>query len=306
MPSAPTQIGGASEARPSSFVLALALAGVLVIWSLNYIAGKITLAHLDALSIVCFRFQISAALLLGMYFAQRHRTPLRRRDIWTFVYVGFLGYAVNQGCFVIGLGHTTSEHSVVIIAMGPILILLLASAMRLEKLTTAKTLGMGISFLGVVLLETEQGSPMHSPLLLGDLITLAGTLGFAAYTVLGKRVAAAYDTLSMNTFNAVVAAILFLPLAVHRGARLDWENVGWAGWVGLFYMAVMSGVAGFLLFYWLLRYMDASRVVVVNYFQPVIVFLLSIPILGEHPTGRLLLSAALVLAGVYLAERVSA
>jgi drug/metabolite transporter (DMT)-like permease len=51
--------------------------------------------------------------------------------------------------------------------------------------------------------------------------------------------------------------------------------------------------------------MDASRVVAVNYFQPVVVFLLSIPILGEHPTVRLLASAALVLLGVYLAERVS-
>lgn len=300
-----TQRSNASASRPSALALALALVGVLVIWSGNYIAGKITLAHLGALSIVAFRFQISAAVLLGIYFARRQRTPLRRRDIWTFVYVGFFGYAVNQGCFVIGLGHTTSEHSVVIIAMGPIVILLLASVLKLEKLTAAKCLGMAISFLGVLLLETEQGSPMHSPLLLGDLITLAGTLGFAMYTVLGKKVVAAYDSLSMNTFNAVVVAVMFLPLAVHQGVRLDWKSVGWAGWVGLFYIAVFSGVAGFLLFYWALRHMDASRVVAVNYFQPVVVFLLSIPFLGEHPTVRLLASAALVLLGVYLAERVS-
>lgn len=279
--------------------------GVLAIWSGNYIAGKITLAHLGALSIVAFRFQISAAVLLGIYLAQRQRTPLRRGDLWTFVYVGFFGYAVNQGCFVLGLAHTTSEHSVVIIAMGPIVILLLASVLELEKLTAAKSLGMAISFFGVLLLETEQGSPMRSPLLLGDLITLGGTLGFAMYTVLGKKVAAAYDSLSMNTFNAVVAAVLFLPLAVHQGTRLDWKSVGWAGWAGLFYMAVFSGVAGFLLFYWLLRHMDASRVVAINYFQPVVVFLLSIPFLGEHPTMRLLASAALVLLGVYLAEHVS-
>lgn len=287
-------------------LLALGLVGLLLIWSVNYIAGKIALAHLDPLSIVSFRFQISAVLLAGIYLAQRGRTPLRRRDIWTFLYLGFFGYTVNQGCFVFGLGHTTSEHSVVILAMGPVLILLLASAMGLENLTTAKIVGMAISFLGVVLLETEHGSPMHSPLLAGDLITLGGTVGFAVYTVLGKRVAARYDTVSMNTFNAAVAAILFLPAAVRQGIRLDWGSVGWAGWAGLFYMAAMSAVAGYLLFYWLLGHMDASRVVVVNYVQPIVVFLLSIPILGEHPTSRLLVSAALVLAGVYLAERASA
>ena len=60
---------------------------------------------------------------------------------------------------------------------------------------------------------------------------------------------------------------------------------------------------GYVLFYWLLRHMEASRVVAINYFQPVVVFLLSIPLLGERPTMRLLESAGLVLLGVYLAER---
>jgi drug/metabolite transporter (DMT)-like permease len=297
--------GSRADARPRSLLLALGLAGVLAIWSLNYIAGKVTLSHLSAVSIVAFRMQISAAVMLPIYFARPNRARPRLRDLWTFVYLGFFGYAVNQGCFALGLAHTTSEHSVVVIAMGPIVILLLAAAMRLEKLTVGKTLGMAISFLGVLLLETEQGSPVHSPLLLGDVLTAAGSLGFALYTVLGKRVSAAYDSISMNTFNAVVAAVLFLPLAVHQGTRLDWRSVGWAGWTGLFYMAAISGVTGYLLFYWLLRHMEASRVVAVNYFQPIVVFLLSIPLLGEHPTPRLLASAALVLLGVYLAEHVA-
>jgi drug/metabolite transporter (DMT)-like permease len=52
--------------------------------------------------------------------------------------------------------------------------------------------------------------------------------------------------------------------------------------------------------------MDASRVVVINYMQPVVVVLLSIPLLGEHPTGHLVASGGLVLLGVYLAEHASA
>jgi len=157
----------------------------------------------------------------------------------------------------------------------------------------------------VVMLETEHGWPTHSPLLTGDLISLAGVLGFSAYTIFGKRVARAYDTVSMNAFNAAAAAIVMMPLAVRQGIRLDWRGVGWVGWAGLLYMASLSAVAGYLLFYWLLRHMEASRVVAINYFQPVVVVLLSIPLLGERPTPRLVISALLVLLGVYLAERVS-
>ncbi len=292
--------------RPSSLALALALGAVLLLWSINYIVGKITLTHFNALTLAVMRAELVAVILLAIYFAHRQRMPLRGRDVWTFLYLGFFGYVVNQGCFIVGLGGTTSSHSAVLIASSPIIILLLASAMRLERLTVAKILGMVICFVGVVLLETEHGSPAHSPLLAGDLITLGGVLGFSAYAVLGKKVARSYDTVSMNAFNAAAAGILLMPLAVRQGIHLDWKAVGWAGWAGLLYMASLSAVAGYLLFYWLLQHMDASRVVVVNYFQPILVVLLSIPLLGERPTARLAESAAMVLIGVYLTDRVAA
>lgn len=279
---------------------------MLLAWSINYIVGKITLTHFDAITLASFRFQVSAVVLLALYFSRSNRMPLRGRDIWTFAYLGFFGYAINQGGFVIGLSLTTSDHSVVIVALGPILILAMARVMRLETLTAGKVVGMVISFSGVLLLETDQGSPLHSPLLFGDLITLAGTLGYSIYTVLAKRVSRSYDTISMNTFSAAIAAVLWLPIAIRQGTRLNWAGVGFTGWAGLLYMVLCSAVGGYLLFYWLLRHMEASRVVVVNYFQPVVVVLLSIPLLAERPTARLLVSGVLVILGVYLTEHASA
>ncbi len=286
-------------------MLSISLGLVLLIWSINYIVGKIALEQIPPVTLASFRSELVALMLLAIYFAHPGRTPLRRKDMWTFTLLGFFGYVVNQGCFVIGLGYTTSGHSSIIIASGPIVILLLARIMRLERLTVAKIAGMTLCFCGVVLLETDVGSVGHSPLLMGDLISLCGTLGFSIYTVLGKKVAGKYDTVSMNAFNAVVAAILFMPVAIHQGRHLAWASVGWKGWAGLFYMAALSAVVGYLLFYWILGYMEASRVVVINYFQPVVVVLLSIPLLGERPTTRLIVSALLVLLGVFLAEHVS-
>jgi drug/metabolite transporter (DMT)-like permease len=287
-------------------LLVLALVAVLFAWSINYIVGKITLTHFNALTLASFRLQISALVLLSLYFSRKNRTPLDRRDLWTFAYLGFFGYAINQGGFVTGLSLTTSEHSVIIVALGPILILAMARAMGLETLTPGKVFGMLISFCGVIVLETDSGSPLHSPLLLGDLISLAGTLGYSIYTVLAKRVAGTYDTISINAFSATVGAIVWLPVALRQGSRLNWAGVGLPGWAGLLYMVLFSSVGGYLLFYWLLRHMEASRVVVVNYFQPVVVVLLSIPLLAERPTTRLLVSGVLVLLGVYLTEHASA
>lgn len=284
-------------------MLALTLGLMLFLWSFNYIAGKIALRHLDPISLACFRIELAAIIMLPIYFLRRHRAKLRLRDLWPFAYLGFVGVLVNQGLFTVGLNYTTSAHSAVIIAIGPIIILILARIMKLEVITPAKILGMAVAFAGVFLLEAENGSPAQSPFLRGDVITLCGTAGFALYAVLGKKVAEQYDAIAMNTFNCVAAAIMLLPLTVRQGMHLDWRGVGWAGWLGTIYMAAASSVAAYTLFYWALRYMTASRVATISYLQPVVVILLSVALLNDHPTRNLLLGTALVLLGVYLAER---
>ena len=276
---------------------------MLVLWSGNYVAGKIALRTLDPITLTCLRLQLAACIMLAIYFTRRERQPLRLSDAWPFLYLGFFGVVVNQGLFTVGLNYTTSNHSAVLIAIGPIIILLLARALNLEVLTAAKVAGMAISFVGVYLLETEQGSPAHSPLLLGDIITLGGVIGFSAYAVLGKRIVAQYDAISMNTFNCVAAALLLVPLTIRQCLHLDWHSVALSGWLGMIYMALGSSVAAYTIFYWVLRYMTASRVGAVSYFQPVVVVLLSMAFLGERPSRMLLGGTTLVLTGVLLAER---
>lgn len=291
------------QPRPSKIALAFWLLMMLVLWSGNYVAGKVALRTLDPITLVCLRLQLAAFLMLAIYFSRRDRQPLKLADAWPFLYLGFFGVVINQGLFTVGLNYTTSDHSAVLIAIGPIIILLLARALKLEALTVAKVAGMAISFVGVYLLETEQGSPANSPLLMGDIITFGGVIGFAIYAVLGKRVVAQYDAIALNTFNCVAAALLLLPLTIRQSIHLDWHSVGLSGWLGMIYMAVGSSVAAYTIFYWVLRYMTASRVGAVSYFQPVIVILLSMAFLGERPSRMLLEGTALVLLGVFLAER---
>ena len=289
--------------RPSKFALAFWLFMMLVLWSGNYVAGKIALRTLDPITLTCLRLQLAACIMLAIYYTRRERQPLKLSDAWPFLYLGFLGVVVNQGLFTVGLNYTTSNHSAVLIAIGPIIILLLARALKLEMLTAAKVAGMAISFVGVYLLETEQGSPANSPLLMGDIITLGGVIGFSAYAVLGKRIVAQYDAIAMNTFNCVAAALLLLPLTIRQCLHLDWHSVALSAWLGMAYMSAGSSVAAYTIFYWVLRYMTASRVGAVSYFQPVVVILLSMAFLGERPSQMLLEGTALVLLGVFLAER---
>jgi drug/metabolite transporter (DMT)-like permease len=278
---------------------------MLLIWSFNYVAGKIALRQLDPFALASFRLLLAAAVILPFYVAHRDTTVRSPRTPLDLLYLVLLSMAmgVNQFCFTVGLNFTSSGHSSVILATGPVLVLLLAGAMKQEKFTAQKIFGASLAFMGVLLLEAEQGLFKPSPFLKGDLITLCGTSCFALYVVFGKKVARQYDSLSMNTANLVVGAILFLPVAVWEGTHLHWARVGPAAWLGLFYMAAFSSVIAYVLFYWVLRYMSASRVVAVNYLQPVGAIVLSALFVGEAVTRNLIIGAALVVSGVYLAER---
>ncbi len=289
------------HSRPA--VLYSAITVMTLSWSFNFIFGKIALRHFDVTTLAAFRIIVAALILLPIYYSSRQRARLDRKDLWTFAVLGFFGVLINQGLFTIGLNFTTAGHSSLIIATAPILVLLIAWAKGLEAFTASKAAGMALSFAGVAFLAVEKGLHLHSGSLRGDVITLAGVVGFAVYAVWGKKVALKYDSLAMNTFNSLAAAILLLPFAIHQGIRLDWRGVGWAGWGSMFYMAAFSSVLGYLIFYWALRHMAASRISAFSYVQPVIVTLLGIFLLGEHLTRHLVIGGALVLFGVYIAER---
>jgi drug/metabolite transporter (DMT)-like permease len=217
----------------------------MLIWSFNFIAAKIGLRHMDVMSFASIRMPLAALLMLPVYFAQPRRTPLDRRDIWVFAVLGFFGVIVNSGCFVLGLTQTTSEHSVIVRALGPVLVLALAVALALEKLTPAKAAGMLISFIGVILLETAHGVALHSPLLLGDLYTFLSIAGFAFYTVFAKRIAMRYDAVAMNTYMVCAAGLMATPVALRQAIHLQWESPGWIGWAAMFYMALITTVVSY-------------------------------------------------------------
>jgi drug/metabolite transporter (DMT)-like permease len=264
-----------------------------------------------------FRVVLAGAIMMPLYLACRRLPPFApppgRRfarftagEIWTFTYLGFFGVAINQVCFTAGLRYTSVGHSAILVAMGPIFVLLLSAVFGLERLTARRMVGMGIAFVGVVFLATEHRTETSSSTILGDAITITGSLGFAFYAVLAKRVAADYDTLTMNAFTHFTGMILVFPFACFQALRIgpgaNWIAIGWQSWAATAYMAVFGSAVAYLLYFWLLRYMPASRLSAFSYLLPVVGTILGIWLLGEKATWNQLLGGALVLAGIYWIE----
>jgi drug/metabolite transporter (DMT)-like permease len=290
---------------------------VVVVWAVNFIAAKVGLRYLPPVTMASFRVVLAGISMVPAYLvcsrlpAFQDALRLRARgftngDIWTFLYLGFFGVVVNQMCFTMGLRYTSVSHAAVIVGMGPIYTLVLAVLFGLEKATGHKVVGMAMAFMGVAVLASENGISAHSPSLLGDAITMTGSLGFATYAVLGKRVAGRYDALTMAAFNHFAGAIIILPVALQQisanGLASRWRLIPWQGWAALLYMAVFSSALAYIFYFWLLRYLEASQLSAFTYLLPVLATILGIWWLGERGSMVQIFGGALALGGVYWVE----
>jgi drug/metabolite transporter (DMT)-like permease len=303
--------------RPSRSILVACITLIMAIWAVNYLAVKFALRSFEPLTLASFRVVAASVFMLAIYpIAARlpafsgdlkaHKQPRTLRDLFTFAYLGFFCIGLNQMCFTVGLRYTSVAHSSLILGMGPIYALILAVLFRLEKLTLGKALGMAVSFIGVAILASGSGVSRHSPTLMGDFITLCGSLAFAFYVVLGKRVAGKYDALTMTTWNYLFGGLIVLPIAINRAFALgplsNWQSIPWLAWACLAFTAIFSSTLAYLFYFWLLRYLEASQLSAFSYLLPVSATILGILFLGERGSWSELFGAALALCGLFLTE----
>ena len=311
------QIEPSAGGAPARGIISASIALLIVIWAVNFIAGKIGLRSFPVLALASFRVVLAGVVMIPAHLvcsrlpafaeaANARRKGFSARDLWTFLYLGFFGVTVNQLCFTIGLRYTSVSHASVIVGMGPIYTLVLAVFFQLEAATWRKAAGMAISLAGIVVMASEKGLSAHSPSLLGDAIVMTGSIGFAMYVVLGKRVAGKYDTLTMTAFNHFAGALIVLPLALQQARRMSladaWRAIPWSGWTALLYMAIFSSAVAYVFYFWLLRYLEASQLSAFSYLLPLLATILGILWLGEKGSWFQVLGSVLALGGLYWIE----
>jgi drug/metabolite transporter (DMT)-like permease len=275
-----------------------------VCWAANIIAVKEALHELRPLVLVQLRI-LGAALLFAVLFCAWRRRPRVKLNLHQWRVMAALalsGVIFNQLFFIGGVARTSVAHTGLIVALGPVMVLVLACLMRLEALTVLKLLGMLISFAGVGILTTGKSAHGNGGHWQGDLIVLAGSAVFAYYTILVKGVAQRYDALTLNTFTYGIGALLFTPFGARAALQAPWAirtPVEWA----LAYMIVFGSVVPYTIYAFAMADLAASRVAAFSYLQPIIATSLGVLLLAEKLTTAVVIGGALILLGVYLTER---
>ena len=280
----------------------LGMVAATVFWASNAVAVKLIVRELPYATAAGLRIGLAALTLAIIYGARGGRFRLRQGEARQFLMLSLWGLALSFLFFTAGLYYTSVSHAVLVGALVPVAVLLLARMDGQERISYGKLGGLLLSLLGVFLLALDR-APGSGPNWKGDLMVVAGVWSFAFFTVRSKRIAAAYDSLHFNTYCFLAAVVWFVPWLSITLPRLPWSEITWVGWSSLLYSTTVGSAGAYLAYYYSLRQMKASEVAVFHYLQPVLATLMGVWFFQESLTPRFEVAAALILAGVFLAER---
>ncbi len=273
-----------------------------IFWSGNIVATKIALKDFPPQILIPLRMTIAAALFL-LISAPSLRTLFRKaRNDWkTFAGLAATGIVLNQLFFMLGLWYSSVTHAALTFAMVPIFVLIISRWMHMEAITIPKILGVLVAFGGVVVLTFAE-EPLDTNYGVGNLILLTGAVCFSIYTILAKRAAGQYDSLTLNVVSYAMGSLLVAPVMILTLPGFEWTSVSTSGWLAGVYVLIFGGMVPYVILYRVFDHFTASRVASFGYFQPLLASGFAIWLLQESITPEVVLAGVLILGGVYLAK----
>src|SRR6186713_3725280 len=155
--SAATVVEGV-RAEPAPDRLALsAFVGAVVIGGSNFVAVRYSNRELDPLWGAGLRFAL-AAVIFGVLCAVFRVGIPRGRTLGLIVVYGLLGFGAAYGFMYWALQEVTAGVAAVVLAVGPLLVLLLAVAHRMERLSRRAVVGALIALTGSVVIFFQPSS----------------------------------------------------------------------------------------------------------------------------------------------------
>ena len=274
-----------------------ALIVVQILFSTLPIAAKIVMREMSSPALTLIRVSVAALIFLLIHRLTTRERIQSRLDYGRLAYYSVLGVSMNQLLYLTGLSMTTATAAQMLITGGPAVTLLVAIILGKEKGSRAKWLGIALAGTGALLLvgiaSLETGA-------LGNVLIVVNMVAYSMYLVSARDILHRYHPLTVITWIFLFGAVGLLPFGLMPllqelpATSLDTR-------LALVWIVTLPTVTAYYLNMWALTKVESSVVSMFVYMQPVMTALLAMPILGEHPSLRMMPAAILIFAGVAVA-----
>lgn len=282
----------------------LALLAVALIYGYNYIVAKDVMnGFLEPRGFILLRVT-GATILFWLFHKSSAKVKIDKSDYLRFALAGLFGVALNQIMFFEGLQRTTSINASIIMTINPIVVLLLSAVILKEGLGWAKVLGIILGGVGAAWLISGKGNVdlLNDQTALGNFLVFVNATSYGLYLITVKPLMAKYPPIQVVKWVFVAGFVYVLPFGASELVQAPWEtwtfDIAWkAGFV-----VVFTTFLAYLLNVFAMKTVTSTTVSAYIYLQPFFATLFALSLGTDTLSWRLVGSAALIFAGVYLAN----
>lgn len=277
------------------------LTAVIILWGINVIMIKYLINYFPPLALAGIRISIAAAFLMPVSL-WRYGPAIPALSSWLPICgVALSSIFLHQVALSWGLTVTSATHSVLILALNPLLTTLLASLLVSEPLSWTKISGVLTGLSGILLIVFHRADADTSSSLLGDGVVFLATLTYVLGSLCVKKGTQSLPPLMITAYSHVLAAAGLMV----SGAFLNTEWM-YAGALDLSPLACLFFSAlictGLATIWWntAIHHVGASTTALFINGQPVIGVFGSALFLGEQLAWQHFAALLLVILGVSL------
>lgn len=278
--------------------LPLAFVSVILIWSTTPLAVKWSALGLGFSFAVLARMALGTLLCVLLLALMRVRFPFHRKARQAYL-VGGLSLFVAMMLIYWSAQFVASGLISVLFGLSP-LITSLGAALWLEEeaLSANKLAGMALGMVGLALVF-QGGLGVENGAMLGIVALLAAVVAQALGLVWIKRIGDDTHPLAMTLGTLAVALPLFLGAWWWGDGRLP-EVLPERALAATLYLGVFGSVLGFVLYFYMIKHMEAGRVALLTLITPVMSLLLGHGLNNEAVLPQVWFGTAFILLGLGL------
>lgn len=271
-----------------------------LIWGFNNTAIKISNQGVSPIFASTLRSAIAS--ICGILYCMRKGQRLFHTDIMLFhgVVVGLL-FGLEFACIYFGLLFTDAARAVLFLYFSPFVVAVGAHLfLKGDRLTLSKSLGLGLAFLGILIVFRGRPKTAKSIMIAGDVLQILAAFFWGATSVyikkfMAERVHPINTFLYQLFFSIPILFIISLVLEPKWICRMDLPVT-----LSLIHQSLIVAFVTYFVWFNLLYRYSASRLSAFTFFTPIFGVLSGIIFLGEEFTVSLMVGLPLVCLGIFL------
>lgn len=283
---------------------------VSLIWGSSFLLMRVGVVEVPPAQLTFTRVGIAAiGLNLVLLFTGR-RYPKDWRALGALVIIGIINSAIPFTLLAWGEQTVESGMTSIIQAITPMFALVIAHfAFADERMTPLKVLGVLLGFAGIVVLASRdfQDGNLLGADLSGELAIVGASLCYAIGASYSRKVLQKYkvepvvvSTVAMTSATFAALLLMFAAPLIGERAPVGYNTLSASVLQSALLLGFLNTFIAYLLFYTVIAHLGAARTTMITYVIPVVAVTLGALVLNEQIDARMILGAALIMAGIAL------